>query len=52
MTGAYSTRSPRRSELIAAVVIEVLRVEGMAIEFLGVDVLDGTPVMDLKAQKD
>jgi tRNA (Thr-GGU) A37 N-methylase len=30
----------------------VVRVDGTVIEFIGVDVLDGTPVLDLKLQKD
>ncbi len=52
VTGVFATRSPRRPNLIGASVIEVVKVEGTVIEFLGVDVLDGTPVLDLKMQKE
>ncbi len=52
VTGVFATRSPRRPNLIGASVIEVVKVEGSTIEFLGVDVLDGTPVLDLKLQKE
>ena len=51
-TGVFANRSPIRPNLIGASVIEVVRVDGTIIEFLGVDVLDGTPVIDLKKQKD
>ncbi len=52
LTGVFAARSPRRPNPIGASVIEVVKVEGTTIEFLGVDVLDGTPVLDLKVQKD
>jgi len=52
LTGVFATRSSRRPNLIGASIIEVVRVEGSTIEFLGVDMLDGTPVLDLKLQKD
>ncbi len=52
ITGVFVTRSPSRPNLIGASVIEVVRIEGTTIEFLGVDVLDGTPVIDLKLQKE
>ena len=52
VTGGFATRSTRRPNLIGASVIEVVKVEVTAIEFLGVDVLDGTPVLDLKVEKD
>ena len=52
VTGVFATRSTRRPNLVGASVIEVVKVEGTNIEFLGVDVLDGTPVLDLKVEKD
>ncbi|MCR5757452.1 MAG: tRNA (N6-threonylcarbamoyladenosine(37)-N6)-methyltransferase TrmO [Selenomonas sp.] len=52
LTGVFATRSPRRPNLIGASVIQVVKIEDTTIEFLGVDVLDGTPVLDLKLQKE
>ena len=52
ITGVFATRSSSRPNLIGASVIEVVRVDGTIIEFLGVDVLDGTPVIDLKLHKE
>ena len=52
VTGVFATRSPRRPNPIGASVIEVVKVEGTVIEFLGVDVLEGTPVLDLKVEKE
>ena len=52
LTGVFATRSPRRPNLIGVSVIKIVAVEGTAIEFTGVDTLDGTPVLDLKVHKD
>jgi len=46
--GVFSTRSPRRPNPIALTVVELLRREGNRLHVRGVDMLDGTPVLDLK----
>ncbi len=48
MTGVFSTRSPNRPNGIGLSVIKVEKIDGPAIEFTGVDMLDGTPVLDIK----
>jgi 2-methylisocitrate lyase-like PEP mutase family enzyme len=44
----FATRSPRRPNPIALTVVELLGREGPALRVRGVDMLDGTPVLDLK----
>ncbi len=46
--GVFSTRSPRRPNPIALTVVELLRREGSKLHVRGVDMLDGTPVLDIK----
>jgi tRNA-Thr(GGU) m(6)t(6)A37 methyltransferase TsaA len=46
--GVFATRSPRRPNPIGFTVVELLRREGHSLHVLGVDMLDGTPVLDLK----
>jgi tRNA (adenine37-N6)-methyltransferase len=46
--GVFSTRSPRRPNPIGLTVVELLRREGRKLHVHGVDMLDGTPVLDLK----
>jgi tRNA-Thr(GGU) m(6)t(6)A37 methyltransferase TsaA len=46
--GIFATRGPRRVNPIGLSLIQVLEVTGQAVEFAGVDLLDGTPVLDLK----
>jgi len=46
--GMFATRSPRRVNPVGLSLIQLLAVTGQAIEFAGVDLLDGTPVIDLK----
>src|SRR6516225_3265920 len=46
--GVFATRSPRRPNPIALTVVELLRREGRVLHVRGVDMLDGTPVLDLK----
>lgn len=47
-TGVFSTRYPGRPNPIGLSVIRVLAVEGPVIHFAGVDLCDGTPVLDIK----
>jgi tRNA (adenine37-N6)-methyltransferase len=46
--GVFATRSPRRPNPIALTVVELLRRDGAALRVRGVDMLDGTPVLDIK----
>lgn len=46
--GVFATRSPRRPNPIGLTVVELLRREGTSLHVRGVDMLDGTPVVDLK----
>jgi len=46
--GVFSTRSPRRPNPIGLTVVELLRREGSRLHVRGVDMLDGTPVLDIK----
>ena len=46
--GVFATRSPRRPNPIALTVVELLGREGRRLRVRGVDMLDGTPVLDLK----
>jgi tRNA (adenine37-N6)-methyltransferase len=46
--GIFATRGPRRVNPVGLSLIQVLRVTGQTVEFAGVDLLDGTPVIDLK----
>jgi tRNA (adenine37-N6)-methyltransferase len=46
--GVFSTRSPRRPNPIGLTVVELLRRDGPSLRVRGVDMLDGTPVLDIK----
>ena len=46
--GVFATRSPRRVNPIGLSLVELVAVTETAIEFRGVDVVDGTPVLDVK----
>jgi tRNA-Thr(GGU) m(6)t(6)A37 methyltransferase TsaA len=46
--GVFSTRFPGRPNPIGLSVVELLRREGTTLHVAGVDVLDGTPLLDLK----
>jgi len=46
--GVFATRSPRRINPIGLSLIQILDVTGPVIRFAGVDLIDGTPVIDLK----
>ena len=46
--GLFSTRSPRRPNPIGLTVVELLRREGGSLHVRGVDMLDGTPILDIK----
>lgn len=46
--GVFATRSPRRPNPIGLTVVELLRREGPRLYVRGVDMLDGTPILDIK----
>lgn len=46
--GLFATHSPRRVNRIGVSFVEISKVEGNVIYFKGVDMLDGTPVLDIK----
>jgi tRNA (adenine37-N6)-methyltransferase len=46
--GVFATRSPRRPNPIGLTVVEFLGREGSSLHVRGVDMLDGTPILDLK----
>jgi len=46
--GVFATRSPRRPNPIGLTVVELLRRDGRFLHVRGVDMLDGTPILDLK----
>jgi len=46
--GVFATRSPHRPNPIGLSAVTIDRVEGLVVHVRGVDLLDGTPVIDLK----
>ena len=46
--GVFATRSPRRPNPIGLTVVQMLRREGLHLHVRGVDMLDGTPILDIK----
>ena len=46
--GVFATRAPVRPNPIGLTVVELLRREGTHLVVRGVDMLDGTPVLDIK----
>jgi tRNA (adenine37-N6)-methyltransferase len=46
--GVFATRSPRRPNPIGLTVVELLARDGETLRVRGIDMLDGTPVLDIK----
>jgi tRNA-Thr(GGU) m(6)t(6)A37 methyltransferase TsaA len=46
--GVFATRSPRRPNPIGLTVVRLLGREGARLRVAGVDMLDGTPILDIK----
>jgi len=46
--GVFATRSPRRPNPIGLTVVELLRREGAKLYVRGLDMLDATPILDIK----
>jgi tRNA-Thr(GGU) m(6)t(6)A37 methyltransferase TsaA len=46
--GVFATRSPRRPNPIGLTVVELIAREGCSLRVRGIDMLDGTPILDIK----
>jgi tRNA-Thr(GGU) m(6)t(6)A37 methyltransferase TsaA len=46
--GTFALRSPARPNPIALSVVQLLHIEGNKLEVVGLDCLDGTPLLDIK----
>jgi tRNA (adenine37-N6)-methyltransferase len=46
--GVFATRAPRRPNPIGLSIVRLLRIEGSTLEVEDVDVVDGTPLLDIK----
>ena len=46
--GVFATRSPRRPNPIGLTVVRLVRRDGARLTVQGVDMLDGTPILDIK----
>jgi len=46
--GVFTTRSPRRPNPIGLTVVELLGRDGPRLRVRGIDMLDGTPILDIK----
>ena len=46
--GVFATRSPRRPNPIGLTVVELLSRDGRVLRVRGIDMLDGTPILDIK----
>jgi tRNA-Thr(GGU) m(6)t(6)A37 methyltransferase TsaA len=47
-TGVFSTCSPIRPNPIGLSIVEVLKIDGANLDIRGLDMLDGTPILDIK----
>lgn len=48
LRGVFATRSPARPNPIAISELKVLTIHGNHLEVSGLDILDGTPIVDIK----
>ncbi len=48
LRGVFATRAPRRPNPIGLSVVRLVSVEGCTLRIQDVDVLDGTPLLDIK----
>jgi tRNA-Thr(GGU) m(6)t(6)A37 methyltransferase TsaA len=46
--GLFATRAPRRPNPIGLSIVRLVRIENSTLHVQGVDVLDGTPLLDIK----
>ncbi|MDI6795001.1 MAG: tRNA (N6-threonylcarbamoyladenosine(37)-N6)-methyltransferase TrmO [bacterium] len=48
LRGVFATRAPRRPNPIGISIVRLLKVEGGTIQIEDVDIVDGTPLLDIK----
>lgn len=48
ITGLFSTHAPNRPNPIGVSTIKIKEIDGNVVRFTGVDMLNGTPVLDIK----
>ena len=48
LRGVFTTRSPQRPNPISLDIVEVTGIEGMVVDVIGLDAVDGTPLLDIK----
>lgn len=48
LRGVFTTRSPTRPNPIAISELTILKIENNTLEVSGLDILDGTPIVDIK----
>ena len=48
LRGVFSTRAPKRPNPIGMSIVRLLKVEGSTLRVEDVDILDGTPLLDIK----
>jgi len=46
--GIFATRAPKRPNPLGLSIVEIVRIEDNVIHFLGADMIDGTPLLDIK----
>ena len=46
--GLFSTRAPRRPNPIGLSIVRLIKIEGNRVTIAGIDVLNGTPLIDIK----
>lgn len=46
--GLFATRAPRRPNAIGISVVRLIRIEGRTLHIENVDIIDGTPLLDIK----
>ncbi len=52
LRGVFATRSPARPNPIAVTSARIQRIDGNVLHVIGLDALDGTPVVDIKSHAD
>ncbi|MGO9020510.1 MAG: tRNA (N6-threonylcarbamoyladenosine(37)-N6)-methyltransferase TrmO [Syntrophobacteraceae bacterium] len=48
LRGVFSTRSPQRPNPVSLDTVEITGIEGTVIDVVGLDAVDGTPLLDIK----
>ena len=46
--GVFATRAPRRPNAIGISTVRLVRIEGATLHIVDLDILDGTPLLDIK----